>query len=84
MEFNQFKLLANQLSIQGSLIGGIKATEDCVAFCAEHKIWPDISLIEAKDISMAWEMLDSGKNNDGIRYVIDIKKSLVNSNFISK
>jgi len=84
MNFNQFFCIFNKLSIQGSLIGGIKATEDCVAFCAKHQIWPDISVIGAKDISMAWEQLDSGKNNDGTRYVIDIKKSLEDKEFISK
>jgi len=67
MGFNQFFIIFNKLSIQGSLIGGIKATEECVAFCAKHQIWPDVSEIEAKDIGMAWEALDSGKNNDGTR-----------------
>jgi len=40
-------------------------------------------MIEAKDIQSAWEAL-SNSNADGIRYVIDIKKSLENKDFLPK
>jgi uncharacterized zinc-type alcohol dehydrogenase-like protein len=62
-------------AITGSIIGGIEATQEVVDFCFKHNIYPDCQTIEAKDIDWAWDQL-SGLNKDGIRYVIDIKKSL--------
>ena len=59
------------------MIGGIKNTEECLEFCAQHNIAPDCEMIEAKDISKAWDTL-CNINKDGVRYVIDIKKSLEN------
>jgi D-arabinose 1-dehydrogenase-like Zn-dependent alcohol dehydrogenase len=48
-----------------------------IDLCHEHKIYPDCQQIEAKDIDWAWNQLSGdGKNPDGVRYVIDIKKSL--------
>jgi len=35
-------------------------------------------VIDAKDISATWDKLDKGADNDGSRYVIDIRKSLEN------
>jgi len=40
-------------------------------------------MIEAKDIQTAWDSL-SNTNADGIRYVIDIKKSLEDKDFLPK
>ena len=75
----------NRFSIAGSLIGGVKATQECLDLCAEHQIWPDCKVIEAKDIDWAWEQLSGeGGNKDGVRYVIDVKKSLENKDFIPK
>jgi len=72
-------------SVAGSLIGGIDATQECLELCAKHQIWPDCKVIEAKDIDWAWEQLSgAGGNADGVRYVIDIKKSLENADFVPK
>jgi hypothetical protein len=54
-----------------------------IDFCFKNNIYPDCQTIEAKDIDWAWDQL-SGLNKDGIRYVIDIKKSLENQEFIPK
>ena len=40
-------------------------------------------MVEAKDIDWCWDKL-AKTNADGIRYVIDVKKSLQNENFIPK
>lgn len=65
--------------IAGSIIGGIKATEECLELCAKAQIFPDVQLIEADKIDWAWDQLmGEGGNKDGVRYVIDIKKSLAN------
>jgi len=70
-----FALMMQRKNIAGSLIGGIKATQEVIDLCHKHNIYPDCQTIEASQINWAWEQLD-GKNSDGVRYVIDIKKSL--------
>ena len=79
---SQFPLMMRRLTIAGSAIGGIESTQEVVDFCFKHNIYPDIQLIEAKDIDVAWKKLSDGKNDDGVRYVIDIKKSLLNKDFM--
>ena len=82
---NQMGLMFKRQKIGGSLIGGIKATEECLELCAKHDIYPDVQLIEAKDIDWAWqELIGPSGNKDGVRYVIDIKKSLENKDFLPK
>lgn len=84
MELNQVEMQINHWTISGTLIGGIKDTEECVAFCAQHQIWPDVQVINACKISWAWEQLASGKNKDGVRYVVDVKQSLDDKEFLPK
>jgi len=60
--------------VSGSHIGGIQSTEECMALCAKAGILPDTNHITADKIEWAWEQLK--QNKDGIRYVIDVKKSL--------
>ena len=77
----QVPLMMNRLSISGSIIGGIKETQEMVDFCFKHKIYPECQSIEAKDIDWAWDQLEK-TNPDGVRFVIDIKKSLENKDFL--
>ena len=77
----QLPLIFGRKSVSGSLIGGIPATEECLEFCAKHNILPDVEHVEANKIDWAWEQLTT-INKDGIRYVIDIKKSLENKEFL--
>jgi len=53
-----------------------------LAFCAKHKIWPDVEVITANQITWAWGELANGKNKDGVRYVVDVKKSLNDKEFL--
>ncbi len=54
----------------GSLIGGIRETQEMLDFCGEHGITSDIELIAAKDINTAYErMINSDVK---YRFVIDI------------
>jgi uncharacterized zinc-type alcohol dehydrogenase-like protein len=73
----------NRKSVAGSLIGGIKATEECLEVCAKHNIVPDVHLIQAKEIDWAWDQLIN-INKDGVRYVIDISKSMEDQAFLPK
>jgi uncharacterized zinc-type alcohol dehydrogenase-like protein len=82
---SQFPLMMNRQSVAGSLIGGIKATEECLELCAKHGITPDCQTITASQINWAWDQLDGdGGNKDGIRYVIDVQASLKDESFVPK
>jgi len=73
---HQMPLMFERKSIAGSLIGGIKATQEVVDFCFKHSIYPDCKMIESKELNEAWDALKTGKNVDAIRFVLDVKKSL--------
>jgi len=63
-------LLFSQKTIQGSLIGGTKATQEMIDFCCEKGIYPAIQVIPATDIIATLKKLDE-KNDSVVRYVID-------------
>lgn len=81
---NQVTMFANRLSIAGSMIGGVKSTEDCLAFSLKHNIYPDVEIVTANKIDDCWKELESGYNPTGNRYVIDIKKSETNADYMPK
>jgi uncharacterized zinc-type alcohol dehydrogenase-like protein len=82
---SQLPLIVNRKAVAGSMIGGIANTQECLDLCAKHNILPDCQMIEANQIDWAWEQLTgTGGNADGIRYVLDVKKSLANDSFMPK
>ncbi|GAA7868739.1 NAD(P)-dependent alcohol dehydrogenase [Helicobacter pylori] len=68
----EFIHLGNR-KVYGSLIGGIKETQEMMDFSIKHNIYPEIDLILGKDIDTAYHNLTHGKAK--FRYVIDMKKS---------
>jgi len=78
-----FPLMMNRISIAGSLIGGIRETQEVIDLCFKNGIYPDCITVEAKDIDSCWDQL-MNTNADGVRFVIDIKKSLQNQDYIPK
>ena len=68
-------LVMGQSKVKGSGIGGIEATQAVIDLCNKHKIFPDIEIVRAEQINEVYEKLDSA-NQEGLRYVIDIEKSL--------
>ena len=76
-------LVGQRKGVAGSLVGGIANTEEMLELCAKHQIFPDCAMVEAKEIDKCWDILATA-NKDGIRYVIDIKKSLQDSDFVPK
>ncbi|MEC9282189.1 MAG: NAD(P)-dependent alcohol dehydrogenase, partial [Bdellovibrionota bacterium] len=54
----------------GSLIGGIKETQEVLDFCAEHNIHPECEMIKPEEINAAWDKLLSSNPPD--RFVIDM------------
>jgi len=57
-------------SVSGSLIGGIKETQEMLDFCAEHEILADVEVIAASKINEAYERMLKGDVK--YRFVIDI------------
>ncbi len=57
-------------SVSGSLIGGLKETQEVLDFCAEHKIAPEIEMIDIKDINHAFKRVENGDVR--FRFVIDM------------
>jgi len=79
----QTPLMFRRNTVTGSHIGGIKATEELLELCAKHGIAPDCETITASKIDWAFEQLAT-TNKDGVRYVIDIKKSMEDKDFMPK
>jgi uncharacterized zinc-type alcohol dehydrogenase-like protein len=57
-------------SVAGSLIGGIKETQEMLDFCGEHNILPEIEMIKMQDINEAYERML--KSDVHYRFVIDM------------
>jgi uncharacterized zinc-type alcohol dehydrogenase-like protein len=65
-----FSLLHNRRRLTGSLIGGIRETQEMLDFCGRHGIVSDIELIPIQRINEAYERLL--KNDVRYRFVIDM------------
>lgn len=56
--------------VYGSLIGGIKETQEMLDFSLKHEIYPETEIIRADQINEAYDKLTSGRAK--FRYVIDM------------
>ncbi|MBA4197420.1 MAG: hydroxyacid dehydrogenase [Chitinophaga sp.] len=65
-----FSLITNRRSIIGSMIGGMKETQEMLDYCAEKNIVSDIELIDMQNINEAYERMLKGDVK--YRFVIDI------------
>ncbi|MGA0544748.1 NAD(P)-dependent alcohol dehydrogenase [Brevundimonas sp. VNH65] len=65
-------LLWRRRSVAGSLIGGIRETQEMLDFCAEHGIASDIEVIAPDQINEAYARLE--KSDVRYRFVIDISQ----------
>lgn len=65
-----FSLIFGRKSLAGSLIGGIKETQEMLDYCAEKGIVCDVEMIDIKDINAAYERMI--KNDVRYRFVIDV------------
>jgi len=72
---NQLPLIFQRKQIAGSCIGGMAATREVLELCSKHNITPEVEVVTADKIFEIWEKL-STSNDDGIRYVLDVQKSL--------
>ncbi|HAH37122.1 MAG TPA: hydroxyacid dehydrogenase [Algoriphagus sp.] len=63
-------LIFGRKSLAGSLIGGIKETQEMLDFCAEHGIVSDVEVIPIEKINEAYERTIAGDVH--YRFVIDM------------
>ncbi len=63
-------LIMQRRKLGGSLIGGIRETQEMLDFCAEHGVASDIELIDIAQINEAYERMIKGDVR--YRFVIDI------------
>ena len=64
-------MVLGRKSVAGSLIGGIKETQEMLDFCGEHNILPEIEMINIQDINEAYERML--KSEVRYRFVIDMQ-----------
>ena len=67
---DSFSLLGKRRRLAGSLIGGIKETQEMLDYCAAHNITSDVEVIAIKDINQAYERMLEGDVR--YRFVIDM------------
>jgi len=72
--FRNFPLINKRVRIAGSLIGGIKETQEMLDFCSKHNIVSDIELINVDYANKAYERML--KSDVQFRFVLDIENSL--------
>ncbi|KTC86549.1 NAD(P)-dependent alcohol dehydrogenase [Legionella brunensis] len=65
-----FSLVGGRRSLAGSLIGGIKETQEMLDFCGKHNITADVELIPIQKVNEAYERVL--KSDVRYRFVIDI------------
>jgi len=68
--FSVSGLISKRKTIAGSMIGGMKETQEMLDYCAEKNIVSDVEVIAMKDINSAYERMIKGDVR--YRFVIDI------------
>jgi len=69
LSVNVFSLLAARRAYAGSMIGGIRETQEMLDFCAERGIVSEIEMIDAEQINDAYERVLA--SDVRYRFVID-------------
>ncbi|KAL3641068.1 8-hydroxygeraniol dehydrogenase [Castilleja foliolosa] len=74
LELPMFALATHRKMIGGSMIGGVKETQEMIDFAAKHDILPEVEVISMDYINTAMERL--AKGDVKFRFVIDVGKTL--------
>jgi uncharacterized zinc-type alcohol dehydrogenase-like protein len=64
-------LIGGRKTLSGSLIGGIKETQEMLDFCAEHGVVSEVEVIPMDKVNEAYERML--KNDVRYRFVLDMK-----------
>jgi uncharacterized zinc-type alcohol dehydrogenase-like protein len=70
LQISAFSLIFGRKSLSGSLIGGIKETQEMLDFCGEHNITSDVEVIPIQKVNEAYERLV--KSDVKYRFSIDM------------
>jgi len=70
LQVSAFALLFGRKSLSGSLIGGIRETQEMLDFCGEHNITADVEVIPIQQVNEAYERL--AKSDVKYRFSIDM------------
>jgi uncharacterized zinc-type alcohol dehydrogenase-like protein len=73
-QVHAFSLIPKRRQLTGSLIGGIRETQEMLDYCGDKNIVSDIEVIPAQQINTAYDRMVRGDVK--YRFVIDVKKSL--------
>ncbi len=68
--FMSAPLIFGRRRVAGSLIGGIKETQELLEFCAEHNIHPECKIIHPDQVNEAFTHLEKG--DIAYRFVMDM------------
>ncbi|WP_353143764.1 NAD(P)-dependent alcohol dehydrogenase [Acinetobacter pragensis] len=68
---NSVPMIMGRRSIAGSVIGGIKETQELLNFCGEHNIVSEVEMIDMQNINDAYERML--KSDVKYRFVIDMR-----------
>ncbi len=71
-EFISWPLISGRRRVAGSLIGGVKETQDVLDFCAEHNINPECKIIKPSEVNDAFAHLEKG--DVAYRFVMDMSQ----------
>ena len=71
LSIHPFSLVPMRRSYAGSMIGGIKETQEMLEFCAKHNITPEIEVITPNKVNEAYERVL--KSDVRYRFVIDMQ-----------
>jgi uncharacterized zinc-type alcohol dehydrogenase-like protein len=70
-QVHAFSLIPRRRAVAGSMIGGIKETQEMLDFCALNNIVSDVEVIQMSYINEAYERM--AKGDVRYRFVIDMK-----------
>ncbi|XP_072972884.1 probable cinnamyl alcohol dehydrogenase 9 [Typha angustifolia] len=77
VELPIFPLINGGKIVAGSMIGGMKDTQEMIDFAAEHNITAEVEVIGMNDVNVAMERLEKGDVR--YRFVIDVAKNIANA-----
>lgn len=69
-EPNTAPMVFGRRRVAGSLIGGIRETQELLDFCAEKQVYPDCEMIRIEQINEAFERME--RSDVRYRFVIDM------------
>lgn len=71
LSINPISLILMRRNYSGSVIGGIRETQEMLDFCAKHNVTPEIEVISPDKVNEAYERVI--KSDVRYRFVIDMK-----------